>query len=147
MPSVSYPNWYSILTASDPPFHGIDGNDWKAKHPRVISTEGACTRKPNLFTILRTLQPQAVSGAFYAWPTIGEILKPAGDLNVSSSTTEDEESLKEALSFLQRDRPALMFLYFTDIDETGHQFGYGREYDEAIYETDARIGKVIQGEF
>lgn len=35
-PTVSYPNWASILWSASVPFHGVDGNEWERAHPQVV---------------------------------------------------------------------------------------------------------------
>jgi hypothetical protein len=146
-PSVSYPNWQSILGGIGSPFHGVDDNDWLDYAPPVDPIAGRCHRQPNIVSVLRQFYPDRAMGAFYEWPTIGQILQPKQYLNVShqsSAHPTDDESTRHAVQFLHTSQPLFTFLYFDEIDETGHAHGFGEQYDNAIAETDERVGRVLQ---
>ena len=46
--------------------------------------------------------------------------------------------------FNARYQPRLTFLCLDDVDETGHRYGFGREYDEAIRGVDMRVRRVLR---
>jgi hypothetical protein len=146
-PTVSYPNWNSILTGTETSFHGIDSNLYKRKNPAVVSVEGPCMQLPNIFSILKSSNDSLTVGAFYVWDTIGEILQPVEYLNASVNTQSDEESTLKAIEFLKQStqKPQLTFLYLSDIDDAGHGYGtQSKEYMEAIKKSDKRVGRIME---
>ena len=143
-PAISYPNWYSIFTATDPAFHGIHTNEYQPSRPQVMPISGACTPMPTLFTVLRSHRPRCTMGAFYEWNTIGDMLNMRPDLNVSQWFPTDDGSVDAAVTFLKQHRPLVTLVYLDDVDETGHRVGFGEAYTEAILQADQRIGHVWQ---
>ncbi|KAI3659552.1 hypothetical protein MP638_005238 [Amoeboaphelidium occidentale] len=170
-PTVSYPNWNSILTGTETSFHGIDSNLYQRRNPAVVSVEGPCMQLPNIFSILKSFNDSQTVGAFYAWDTIGEILQPSEYLNASTvgasyawdtigellqpseylnasvNTQSDEESTLKAIEFLNQstEKPQLTFLYLSDIDDAGHGYGtQSKEYMEAIKKSDKRVGRILE---
>lgn len=140
MPSVSYTNWQSILTSSDPSFHGVDGNDYKRAHSPVVPVTGLCSFYPNLFSVLRVPFPRSFLSARYSWPVISEVLEPRRYLNQSESEMSDESVVDGCVKDLQGvgrrraerlakgltgkgvdgEAVAALLCYMVKVDEIGH---------------------------
>ena len=68
MPTVSAPNWASILSGAGPEQHGVTSNDWSLSNqgfdPTVKDADGYFA---TLFTLIRQQKPTAVTAMFYDW--------------------------------------------------------------------------------
>jgi hypothetical protein len=144
MPTVSAPNWASILSGAGPEQHGVTSNEWSLNNqpfePTIKDNQGYFT---SVFTLLNKQKPTAVTGMFYDWDWIGTYINPVypttnkfiqGYTNVTTATCE----------FLKSKKPAFTFVYYGHPDEVGHQSGHGTpEYYQSIADIDTEIGKII----
>ncbi|KAJ3091598.1 hypothetical protein HK102_014147, partial [Quaeritorhiza haematococci] len=124
--------------------HGIDSNEWVREAPKVVSIDGPCTYFPNIFTLLRHAHPSSTLAAFYNWPTITQMLQPATYLNTSILTRTDTESVHLATSYIKSHLPLLTFVYFGEIDDTAHAYGFGKEYNSKLEQTDSLVGDLLK---
>lgn len=144
MPTVSAPNWASILSGAGPEQHGVTSNEWSLGNqpfePTAKDNQGYFT---SVFTLLNKQKPAAVTGMFYDWDWIGTYINPTyptankfvqGYTNVTAAACE----------FLKSKKPAFSFVYYGHPDEVGHQIGHGTaDYYQSIADMDAEIGKII----
>ena len=150
MPSVTLPNWTSILTGCGPEQHGVTSNGWDRAKPALASVARAAGGYvPSVFSELKR-QIDGMRTAFYwNWkPLIG----PYDPTSFDESAFEENDGYKgncaKALAFLKanRDAPTLVFLYDVHTDHAGHGHGWMSEpYIKSIEEADAAFGTVIQG--
>ena len=77
MPTVSAPNWASVLTGAGPEQHGITSNGWFKKKARL---EPVCRGEnglfPTIFAWLRQQRPSARSAVFHDWRDLGKLVEP-----------------------------------------------------------------------
>jgi predicted AlkP superfamily pyrophosphatase or phosphodiesterase len=66
-------------------------------------------------------------------------------LNVSKRVATDEVAVNKALHYLTTRDPFFTFLYFDHVDETGHKYGFGEHYEDAIVWVDLQIGRILDG--
>ncbi|RKO86740.1 alkaline-phosphatase-like protein, partial [Blyttiomyces helicus] len=142
LPTVSAPNWYSILSGTGVDFHGVDSNNWRKETPRVVGIDGPCVPQPTIFTLLRAAHPSATLGAFFEWPMLSTLIEPTASLN-TTFIGSDDESVAAAASFIARSRPELTFVYIGEVDLTGHRHGAGDEMQAAIAAADAQVGILL----
>ena len=68
MPSITLPNWTSILTGSSPEQHGVVDNSWELNKfilpPIEKDTEGYY---PSVFTVLKNNVPNVKTAFYYNW--------------------------------------------------------------------------------
>jgi len=144
--TVSGPGWGSILTGVWADKHGIDGNEFK--HPRI-------NEYPSFLARIEAVRPELDTVAIVSWkPLTDHILRVADDIKLFDGEARDphdydaadRESTEAAREILRNANPDAMFLYFGNVDETGHAHGFHPtvpEYIEAIEEVDRRIGTVL----
>lgn len=141
LPSSSGPNWKSILSGVPVEIHGYVRNSDKPDiEPRIKDQDG---RFPGLFRLIREQKPEAVTGFFYNWKTMGE-LYDKGTEN-KSLQGQDGELLAAAKEFIAKENPDLTFIVFGEPDDAGHGHGWDTpEYLEACKKIDSYLGEIVE---
>lgn len=142
LPSSSAVNWASMIMGSGPELHGY--TEWGSQTPELPSRIlGKGNIYPTIFSLVDEQMPDAKKGASYTWGGIGYLFeKNMVDLDFNGET--DDETIKKALDFISKDRPALTFIHLTHPDNEGHEIGHGTpEYYAAIEKVDAQVGQVV----
>jgi len=147
-PTVSGPNWGSMLMGSKPETHGIVNNSW---------TLDADDPFPTVFTALRAADPNAVLVAAYEWDTFGKLFV---DEVVTQRIGVDKEAIEndtsenaasryiatQAAQCIKEKKPKLTFIHLDMVDHAGHSYVYDSEkYNVAVGEADELVGIVVKG--
>src|SRR5207244_4506506 len=72
LPTVSSPNWASMIMGAGPEQHGITSNDWQTNKfdiPPVVSGPGGIF--PTIFGVLREQKPQVKIACVHDWDGFG----------------------------------------------------------------------------
>ncbi len=149
MPSITQPNWTSILTGSGPEQHGVLDNDWTIPTAKLPAVEkDADGYYPSVFKVLKENVPHMKTAFYYNW---GNLINPYNRkyLDETNFLENDEyvPNCEKALSFLitNRNNPTLVFLYTGYTDNTGHAHKWmSPEYIRAIEDMDAVIGEFVE---
>lgn len=144
MPTVSAPNWSSILLGAGPEQHGITSNSWSLENhtisPAFADEDGYF---PSIFSVIRQQMPGAKTGAFFDWDMIGQLFNKKY-VDVVSYVIGAEAVTENAIPFLKNEKPEFAFIYYGEPDEVGHSDGYDTEkYFESITKIDGEIGKIM----
>jgi len=146
MPTVSAPNWTSILSGAGPEQHGVTSNSWslgsQGFEPTVKDADGYFT---SIFTIIRKQMPKAVTAMFYDWESLSTY--------VNKKLISKEQYIQGhvmitsvALNYIKNEKPVFTFIYYGLPDETGHSKGFNtKAYYQSINEIDTEIGKIVAG--
>jgi len=144
MPTVSAPNWATILSGAGPEQHGVTSNNWSLANqgfePTVKDADGYFT---SIFTLIRKQMPKAVTAMFYDWDWLGTF--------VNKKLISREQYIQGhvmvtsiAMNFIKKEKPVFTFIYYGYPDHVGHTKGFNtREYYESISEIDTEIGKIV----
>ena len=150
MPTVTLPNWTTILTGYTPEQHGIQDNNWTAASdaPATIDRD-AQGYIPSVFTALKRQVPDIKTAFYWNWQALVNPYNPA-DFDETAFEANDgyRENCAKALAFLKanRDNPALVFLYDVHTDHAGHNHSWmSPAYLTAIEESDAAFGVFLRG--
>ena len=144
LPTVSSPNWASILTGSGPEQHGVSTNEWKnnsiAIQPVVTDSDGYY---PSIFSLLKEQKSKSEVAFFYDWKGLGDFINLNKiDKKVLSKSTL--KSVNATLDYLSNSDPNFLFLWLGEVDRTGHKYGWETEkYLEAISEMDSYVGQIV----
>ena len=146
-PSVSSPNWASILMGAPPDKHGIWSNDWKP---------GDTPAFPTIFGVCRAARPDADIAAVYEWLGFGRLFKRS-DVTINRNPkswvwqtvfgrkTNAHMAAKRAAEFIRERKPLLTFVHLDLVDHAGHSEGYDSiAYDEAVGVADGYVGQIYQ---
>ncbi len=135
-PSLSYPNWTTILSGAPPFVSGVVTN-WH---------EGAAPVETILDSADRTDVPYVVVGPSDIATMFPSAAKADGTFFEAWSNDYLSTKYVDATIRLvaQRD-PRLVVLHLPDIDEAGHDFGgASRQYAEAVSKVDEDIRRLIE---
>jgi predicted amidohydrolase YtcJ len=147
-PTVSGPNWSSILTGVGPDKHGVLSNDFSTN---------AYNRYPDFLTRLELANPDFRTAAVVTWPPLGSpasggpLVGPMVDQVVLIDgdalgyTAADSLAADAAADLLRRETWDALFVYFGDIDEAGHRTdSFSPEYRAAIETADRQVGRLLE---
>ena len=135
---------------------------------------GECTSLPTFFHLIRRRYSYSINGnsgdcdlsAFFRYDMIGVLLnggkmqQPIGrPMNYSLMTSSDQNTMLQSIDYLIKSQNnqnnqnsdsnsesgiEVMFVYFLDIDDAGHQYGFkGAEYTDAISRVDSYMSQII----
>lgn len=144
IPTVSAPNWASMIMGAGPAQHGVTSNEWRADKFEIAPV---CTGSepifPTIFGVLRAQRADAVMGIFHDWDGFGHLFeRKAPNLIVDASSPAD--AIARAGDFIVARRPALTFIHLDDVDHAGHNQGWlSPAYDAAVREADRLIGQLL----
>ena len=154
-PPLTFPNHYTIATGLYPAHHGIVANAFRdPAMPEKFTMGGETAKDPAWWggePIWVTAINQGRRAAAMFWPgTEAPIagVRPtfwrAYDKAVTSSSRVDQ--VVEWLSLPEGERPALVTVYFDEVDTAGHNFGVDSpELASATGHLDAALGQLIAG--
>lgn len=145
LPTVSSPNWATIITGAGPEQHGVLDNDWEVdKQTLTPITQDATHRFPTLFSLIKQHHPDAKIASVYHWDGFGRLYdQSVVDFDRHFSTADSCVSAFN--SYLTKEKPTFAFLQLDHVDGAGHQHGHGSEkYLASIAKTDSLIGKIIE---
>jgi hypothetical protein len=146
MPTVSAPNWATVLSGAGPEQHGVTSNDWgllnQGFEPTAKDADGYFT---SVFTLIRKQMPKAVTAMFYDWEWLGTFVNKK--LITKEQYIQGHVMITSvALNYLKNEKPLFTFIYYGLPDETGHSKGFGtKEYYQSINDIDTEIGKLLEG--
>lgn len=144
LPTVSSPNWATIITGAGPEQHGVLSNDWEVdKQVLTPITQDATKRFPSLFRVIKQQRPGAKLASVYHWDAFGRLYdRAAVDFDRHFSTPDS--CVTAFNSYLAQERPTFAFLHLDHVDGAGHQHGHGSAgYLAAIAHADSLIGRVM----
>ena len=142
--TISGPGWSSILTGVWADKHGVTDNEFQGANYREY---------PHFFRRLKDARPDAATASLVSWPPIHERIVTAADVSkallgeTKDYVAADKRVAAEASRLLAEQNPDAVFVYFGNVDETGHKAGFHptiTEYREAIEEVDRHVGTVLE---
>ena len=146
IPTVSSPNWASMMMGAGPAQHGVTSNDWQ---PNKFEIEPVCKGSggifPTIYGLLREQRRDAVIGVFHDWNDYGRLFERQA-VDVIVDAKDHLDAAAQAIAFFKQKRPTFTFIHFDHVDHAGHDIGWrSREYDDALLEADRLVGEVIKG--
>jgi len=149
--TVSGPGWSSLLTGVWADKHGVNDNDFKNHRLRDY---------PDFFVRLKSQRPDALCVSLADWAPLHlnivtgahparTVLRPhvtAQGKVEQDYEQADEATAEEASAILASSDPTAMFVYFGQVDETGHKRGFHpsvEPYVKAIQTVDSYVGRVL----
>lgn len=154
-PTLTFPNFYTLVTGLRPERHGIIGNnmfdpEWQASFalgtPQVA--EGRWWEGEPVWI---TAQKQGQRAACMFWPgSEAEIggMRPWQFRTYDQSLSADArvKTVLEWLALPAAERPQLITLYFHEADSAGHRFGPDSpQTAAAVLEVDTAIAQLLAG--
>ena len=142
--TVSGPGWSSLLTGVWADKHGVQNNRFAGRRFDLY---------PHFFHHVKATWPKAMTVSIADWAPIHKYIVTDADVNLVPTEEEryvpgDRDSALRAAEIFQRHDPVAVFVYFGQVDEHGHKFGFHPsvpEYIAAIERVDAHVGTVMNG--
>jgi predicted AlkP superfamily pyrophosphatase or phosphodiesterase len=144
MPTVSSPNWASMIMGAGPEQHGITSNEWDPKTAGITPTAvGSGGIFPTIFGLLRQQRPSARIGCIYDWDGFAKLFEHQA-VDLFDDADGPVKTTEHAVAFLKREKPQLLFVHLDHVDGAGHDHGHGTpEYYKAVEEADRLIGLIL----
>jgi predicted AlkP superfamily pyrophosphatase or phosphodiesterase len=144
IPTVSSPNWASILMGAGPSQHGVTSNDWNPQRhdvaPVVMGPGGIF---PTIVGVLREQRPGAVIGVFHDWDGFGRLFERDSADVVEDVNGPDAAGMR-ASTFVRERNASLTFVHLDHVDHAGHEHGWtSPEYYRAVEHADRVIGTLL----
>jgi hypothetical protein len=144
MPTLSSPNWASMITGAGPEQHGITSNGVMLQ--KMVTLPAVCRGEegmfPTMFEVLRMQHPASKIAIFHDWPGFADLVEKHAP-TVMRHERGAERTTRAAIDYWKENRPELMFVHLDNVDHTGHDLGWGsREYNKAVTEADGYIGEI-----
>ncbi|WP_100626724.1 alkaline phosphatase family protein [Algoriphagus formosus] len=156
-PTKTFPNHYTIATGLKPEHHGIvDNNFW---HPekeqrysisnREVVTDGTWYGGTPLWLLAEQNEMTAASYFFVGSEADIQGVRPSYYYDYDGRVPNLQRISKvfEWLQLPEDERPQLITMYFSDMDDTGHR--YGPDNDEQLSNTlqrlDRELGALFEG--
>jgi predicted AlkP superfamily pyrophosphatase or phosphodiesterase len=144
MPTLSSPNWMSMITASGPEQHGITSNGYLKRMQEIVP---ACQDEsggfPNIFGALRTQRPASRIAIFHDWPGFAKLVE-RNVPDVMEHQSGPARTTAAAIGYWKRYRPELLFIHLDNVDHAGHHSGWSSPtYYRAVEEADRQIGAIL----
>ena len=122
MPTLSSPNWESIITGAGTEQHGIISNGHLRK---LIEFEPACRDErgmfPTIFGLLRAAQPSAKIAVFNDWEGFANLLEKRAP-DVLQHEHGPEKTTAAAIHYWRENRPTVLFIHLDNVDHTGDDY-------------------------
>lgn len=145
MPTVSSPNWASMIMGAGPEQHGVLSNDWpKPEGFLDPSTKGPGGIFPTIFGILRQQRPDAYIAVVHDWDDFGRLVEP-DTANTFINADGPDETAVRAIQLIKDHKPALLFLHFDHVDHELHGVGFATQpYFDAVAKMDRLTGDILE---
>lgn len=144
LPTVSSPNWASMIMGAVPSQHGVTSNDWKPDQFTIApACHGIAATFPTIFGVLREQRPAAVIAIFHQWQGFARLVEPSAP-TVIENGSDAADTVKRAVAYLATHRPDLLFVHLDNIDDALHHEGHlTPAYLAAIAEADRLTGLLL----
>jgi predicted AlkP superfamily pyrophosphatase or phosphodiesterase len=146
MPTVSSPNWASVITGAPPKAHSVWDNDWKV---RFIKDSVFCHGKkghvfPTIFRILREQKPKAKIMCFSNWWGFVRLVEPRV-CTVKQRTWTMGLTATRAVTSIKVRKPDFLFMHLDEVDGAGHKYGHGSpQYYKAVGDADKIVDQIMR---
>ena len=144
IPTVSSPNWATILMGAGPERHGITSNEWERDKFQIPAVcQGPDEIFPTIVGLVRREQPKAKIAVFHDWDGFARLMERQAPNHVAhpkgSKATADA-----AAGYWKKERPQFLLVHFDDVDHAGHNIGWeSPEYAQAVADADGYVGTVL----
>lgn len=154
MPSVSAPNWATIITGMPPEKSGVYDNDWtpnSASPPNITVFEmppanGVGKIPEPMWTSIKNQNPNMTTGVYNSWPWINYLAQQDVDYHVQSKIENDVYIMGKVIeTVLLHNQTNLIFIHLNEVDASGHETYWGSPaYYDAVKAIDIFLGKLLK---
>lgn len=133
LPTVSSPNWGSMIMGAVPELTGVTSNDWQPdKFDIAPACKGPTGRFPTIFGVLHEKKPELRQAVFHDWQDFARLIEP-GVVPVVRHLDGTPPTMAAAIEYWKQAQPDLLFIHLDGVDHTGHSHGWSTpQYREAV---------------
>lgn len=144
LPTVSSPNWASVIMGAGPELHGVTSNEWQRDKLEIpAACKGPEGIFPTVFSVLREAKPQLKLAAIYDWDGFGRLMERSA-ANYAEHVLHSEAATKAAIRYWRAQKPDLLFLHLDDVDHAGHEHAWGSpKYFAEVARIDGLVGELL----
>jgi predicted AlkP superfamily pyrophosphatase or phosphodiesterase len=155
-PSKTFPNHYTIVTGLYPGNHGLVDNSFYDPVRKEIYRVGNRERVEDAYyyqgtPLWQLVQQNEMKSASYFW--VGSEAPVSGSFpdyyKIYEHSVPNESRIEQVLAWLNlpdNSRPRFISLYFSILDDIGHEYGpYSEEIKNAVMEADRLVGLLMSG--
>jgi Type I phosphodiesterase / nucleotide pyrophosphatase len=144
MPTLSSPNWESAIGGAGPEQHGITSNGY---FRRLVEFQPTCRDAeghfPTIFGVLREQRPQSRIAVFHDWGGFASLVEKRAP-DAMQHEPGAPRTVRAAIEYWKRNRPALLFIHLDNVDHAGHRVGWlDPAYYQAVTDADSYVGMVL----
>ena len=144
MPTLSSPNWESVIGGAPPEQHGITSNGYFRP---LVEFAPACRdiegKFPTIFGVLRDQKPASGIAVFHEWGGFANLLERRGP-DIIKHESSSARTMGAALEYWNERHPDLLFIHLDGVDHAGHQTGWlSANYYRAVEEADSYVGQLL----
>lgn len=145
MPTVTFPNFGSMVSGAGPEQHGITSNAWRPDRFDIAPVcQGRNGHFPTVFGLMRDQKPDVKSALFFdggeGFPWIVED-GVADKVGIGQGA---DETMSIALDYIKTNHPALVFLHVDLLDHAGHTYGWeSPEYAQALLHSGELLARLM----
>ena len=141
LPSTTLPSHTSMLSGEPPEAHGVVWNN-------VVTAKEGVIEASTIFSVARAHGYR--TAAFFSKAKFGPLQRP-GTLDYSQAPGgwfgrwSSVRTMGDVRSYLEKERPNLLFVHLSDPDRAGHRAGWMSEaYGQAVRDADAAVGDLVR---
>ncbi|WP_422354390.1 alkaline phosphatase family protein [Roseivirga pacifica] len=144
LPTVSSPNWASLIMGASPAQHGVTSNDWrKDKNNIPTQVSGTTAFFPTIFKVAKDQQPDLKTAIIYDWGGFGNLFDHSNPTYQEHAEGE-ENTTERVVEYFTKEKPNFLFVHLDHVDHAGHSEGHGTPaYYESVEKADQLIGKIM----
>lgn len=152
MPTISAPNWNTIITGMPPEESGVFNNDWTPDLTNVTDPtdsamppiSGAGKVPEPMWAVLKKQNPSMKVAVSISWDWINYLVENSTVDYLCRAYESDETAANGMIDFIENYKPNLMFIHMDDVDEAGHASYWGSEkYYNATKEIDQYLASML----
>ncbi|MBO9701182.1 MAG: alkaline phosphatase family protein [Sporocytophaga sp.] len=145
LPTLSNPNWASLLMGVSTSDHQIWDNKWRKSdfEERTFCNQEKGNTVPTIFKVMRERYPEGNIAVFHEWKEFTELI----ELNTLTYSFYEKGSglILKASDYIVKEKPLFTFIHLDIVDKAGHTFGYRSiQYKTAVEKADSLTGVIIK---
>jgi len=144
LPTVSSPNWGSMLMGAGPEQHGVTSNEWQRdKYEIEPLCQGPEGIYPNVFGVLKAAKPSLHLAAIYDWDGFGRLFDRKAATH-AVHVLKSEKTTEAAIAYWKEKKPDFLFVHLDDVDHAGHEHAWeSAKYFEEAGRIDGLVGRLV----
>lgn len=143
-PTLSSPNWSSMIRGVKPKQHKIKSNQWEDAFTGRKDHKELLELYPTVFKVFKDQYPDATIAGFLQWSQFAQLVESDVESIFHSHAHEDSVA-EQAINFIINKNPAFTFIHLDLVDKAGHAHGLkSDEYRSAVEKSDELVGKIIR---